>query len=200
MIPFRAQVKFFLDAPDSVDTALFMGVFQRWIQQKALDGLLIDVADYRHVFQGPGMILIGHESDYAIESRDGRLGLLHTRKRGLETDLQTQLRNSLRLALAACELLESEAVFNPRLQFRADEIEIRFADRLQLPNRPETFDLVKDDVGAVLAELYGANPVEFAPVQNDPRHLFTIAVRSPATTHITGLFYHQPGLQPSESV
>lgn len=187
MIPFRAQVKFFLDNADAVDSGRFVGVFQRWIQQKALDGLLIDVADYRHVFEGPGVILIGHESDYSLENRGGRLGLLHTRKRGLEPDLPAQLRNTVRLALAACELLEADPAFTPRLQFRAGEVEIRFADRLQLPNRPESFARVRDEVGAVLAEVYGGNPVQFAPVEQDARHLFTITARAEGVTRIADL-------------
>jgi hypothetical protein len=194
MISFRAQVKFFLDNAETVDQSLFMGVFQRWIQRKALDGLLIDVADYRHVFEGPGIILIGHESDYALENRDGRPGLIHTRKRGLEPDLQSQLRNSLRLALAACELLEADTTFNPPLKFRADEIEIRFADRLQLPNRNESFDLIQPDLAAVLSELYGANPVTFAPIDQDPRYLFTVGVKAENAVSIADLSRQ---LQPS---
>lgn len=194
MIPFRAQVKFFLDNPDSVDSSLFVGVFQRWIQRKALDGLLIDVADYRHVFEGPGIILIGHESDYALENRNSRLGLLHTRKRGLEPDLQTQLRNSFRLALAACELLEADTTFSPQLKFRADEVEIRFADRLQLPNRSESFDLIQNDLAAVLGELYGANAVQFAPIDQDPRYLFMVGVQAEGVVNLSDLSRQ---LQPS---
>ncbi|HLU09996.1 MAG TPA: hypothetical protein VK003_10045 [Oceanobacillus sp.] len=188
MIPLRTQVKFFLENPEGVDLATFSPVFQRWIQQKALKGQLIDVADYRHVFEGPGMVLIGYDSDYFIENRDGRLGLLYTRKRQVDADVQAQLRASLQLALDACQLLEADDAFNPRLKFRADEIELRFPDRLRLPNKPETFDLIKDDVGTVLAELYGSDSVNFAPVSNDPRYLFTIAVQHPGVTSINELF------------
>jgi hypothetical protein len=191
MIPFRAQVKFFLDNPDSVDMSEFAGVFQKWIQRKSLnDGQLIDVADYSHVVEGPGIILIGHESEYAIENRNGRLGLLYTRKRQLEADLQSQLRTSLRLALAACQLLEGERAFRPALKFQADEIEIRFADRLQLPNRPETFDLIKDDLRVVLTGLYGTDAVNFAPVEHDPRYLFTVEGHSAGVTNISDLVQH----------
>lgn len=177
-MPFRTQVKFFLENAESLDLAPFAGVFQQWIQRQALEGLPIDVADYRHVYEGPGVVLIGHESDYSVERRGGRLGLLHTRKRQGEGDLQTQLRTALRLALAACELLEAEKVFTPRLKFRADEIEIRFADRLQFPNRPETLALVQEGLGAVLAELYGDEAARFAPVSQDERALFTVEVHA----------------------
>jgi hypothetical protein len=187
MIPLRTQVKFFLENPESVDLAAFSPVFQRWIQQKALKGQLIDVADYRHVFEGPGIVLIGYDSDYFAESRDGRFGLLYTRKRQLDGDVQTQLHASLRFALDACQLLEADTSFNPRLKFRADEIEIRFPDRLHLPNQPESFDLVKDAVGIVLAELYGSDSVSFAPVSHDPRYLFTITAQHPGTTGISEL-------------
>jgi hypothetical protein len=189
MIPFRTQIKFFLKNPEGVDVAAFMGVFQRWIQQNALEGLLIDVADYRHVFEGPAIILIGHESDYAIESRNGQIGLLYTRKHQLEPDLQLQLRTSFRVALTACELLEKDTTFEPRLKFRTNEIEIRFADRLQLPNRPESFDLVKNDLETVLAEVYGNNTVHFAPVQQDARHIFTIKVQGEGAVGISDLFH-----------
>lgn len=178
MNPLRTQIKFSLEDSSAVDQSLFMGVFQRWIQQKTLEGQLIDVADYRHVWEGPGILLIAHDSDYSMETRDGKLGLLFTRKRQVDPDLLAQLRNSLRLALTASSLLEQEKVFNPPLKFRANEFEIRFPDRLQFPNRPETFDLVKDDLATVLNEVYGSDPVSFAPVDQDSRLLFTIKVES----------------------
>jgi len=187
MIPLRTQVKFFLENPEGVELAAFMGVFQRWIQQNLLEGLMIDVADYLHVFDGPGIVLIGHASDYFMESHNGRIGLLYTRKRQTDPDLQSQLRNSFRLALRACELLENDPTFTPRLKFRTDEIEIRFADRLQIPNRPESLDLVKRDLETVLGELYGSNAVHIKPVQQDARHIFTIKATSVSALSIADL-------------
>ncbi|MEO8609362.1 MAG: hypothetical protein ABI690_15830 [Chloroflexota bacterium] len=189
MIPFRTQVKFLLDIDKAsdVDLADFVGVFQRWIQQNALDELLIDVADYKHVFEGPGIVLIGHFSDYSIESREGHVGLLYTRKRQVEGELQSQLRTAIRFALKAAALLEAEADFDPRLKFRADAFEIRFADRLQLPNQPESFAAILGDLQVVLSELYGGNKVAFAPRASDPRHLLTVDVQGEGATAITDL-------------
>lgn len=197
MIPLRTQVKFFLESSQGVNIAAFSGVFQRWIQENALNELLIDVADYRHVFEGPSVILIGHANDYTIENRDGRLGLLYTRKRQTDEDLQTQLRAALQRALTACGLLETETSFTPRLKFRADEIEIRFPDRLQLPNRPETFDLVKADLEAVLTDLYGDKLANIAPSTLDTRQLFTLNVRGEGVSGISDLFRQA---QPSAEV
>jgi hypothetical protein len=187
MIPFRTQVKFFLDTSSPIDGALFTGVFQRWIQDNALDELLVDVADYRHVFQGPATVLIGHYSDYTIDNRDGRLGLLYTRKRQTTEDVAAQLRSSLQRTLKAAELLESEAAFAPALRFNISEIEVRFLDRLQFKNSTATFDSIKDDVTAVLNEFYGAYPVQIEPVQSDPRELFALRVTAQGAVGLADL-------------
>ena len=187
MIPFRTQVKFFLDTSQAVDSALFTGVFQRWIQENLLGELLIDVADYRHVFQGPGTVIIGHESDYTIDNRDGRLGLIYTRKRQTTEDVATQLRTSLQRVLKAAELLEQEAAFKPALKFTIGEIEVRFVDRLQFQNNSQTFASIKDDVTAVLSEFYGASALQIEPIQHDARELFALRVRAEGVVGLADL-------------
>jgi len=187
MIPFRTQVKFFLDTSNPIDGALFTGVFQRWIQDNALDELLIDVADYRHVFQGPGTVLIGHYSDYTIDNRDGRIGLLYTRKRQTTEDVAEQLRTSLQRTLKAAELLEDEPVFKPALKFNISEIEVRFVDRLNFQNNSATFETIKDDVTAVLSEFYGAHALQIEQVQGDPRDLFALKVSADSAVRLVDL-------------
>ena len=41
-------------------------MFHRWIQTRAVDGLLIDVADYTHLKDGPQVLLAGHEGNYSM--------------------------------------------------------------------------------------------------------------------------------------
>ncbi len=178
MKPFRMQIKYFVENPSAIELTPFIGVFQRWIQQQNLGELLVDVTDYGHVFEGPGVILIGHESDYGMDKGGGRLGLLYTRKRGAEDTLHKQLVTAFHLALTACRLLESEPYFKGALKFRTDEAEIRLVDRLQYPNRPATFEAARDDIRAALAEVYGNIPMSFAPTNEDPRSLFTLGVRA----------------------
>ena len=55
-------------------------MFHDWIQNQRLDELLIDVVDYRHVHDGPGVILIAHDAHYAFDTSEGRLGLLYSRR------------------------------------------------------------------------------------------------------------------------
>ena len=60
----HVNVKFFVDGELNVDWERFIEVFHVWIAEQSTDELLIDVADYRHVPMGPGVILVGHEEDY----------------------------------------------------------------------------------------------------------------------------------------
>ncbi len=183
----RIQVKFFLENAEKLDFAPVAGIFQRWIQQHSLEGLLIDVADYRHVPGGPGVVLIGHDSDYSLDRRDGKPGLLYTRKRDHSADLLSQLRTAMRLSITACRLLEGEKAFHPNLKFRADTLEFRFPDRLNFPNRVETLDLVKAPLSSALAEFYGPAQVSFTLVDGDPREVFTVVANAPGVKGISSL-------------
>ena len=79
----KLQLKIYLtpESARAVDIEDLIPVFHRWIKQRLLPELTIDVANYRHVPQGPGVVLIGHGSDYFMDEGEGRPGLLHNRKR-----------------------------------------------------------------------------------------------------------------------
>ena len=68
----HVRVKIF--ARESVDLGAAIPVFHRWIQDRVCPEMLIDVADYRHVPNGPGVVLMGHEASYSLDNTKGRLG------------------------------------------------------------------------------------------------------------------------------
>src|SRR5947209_3539668 len=92
----------------AIDLADAIPVFHRWIQESVAEELLVDVADYRHVPEGPGVLLVAHEAIYSLDQADGRLGLLYNRKSALNGDDQSRLRQAFGAALAACQRLEEE--------------------------------------------------------------------------------------------
>ena len=65
---------------NAFDLAEAIPVFQRWIQDSVCEELLIDVADYRHVPGGPGVLLAAHEAHYSLDTG----GLLYNRKAVVE--------------------------------------------------------------------------------------------------------------------
>ncbi len=179
MIPNRVSVKYFVTDPGVVDLDAFIPVYHNWIQKHAVEGLLIDVADYKHVRQGPGIILIGHEGDYGMDLAEGRPGLMYTRKRQIPNDLGELLRLTFRLALTASKLLASEPAFKSKLKFSTAEAEVVFQDRLRVPNRPETFDEIRETLQTVVNEIYGDTGAKLERVQNDPRQCLTVKIVAP---------------------
>ncbi|WP_428938495.1 hypothetical protein [Fontivita pretiosa] len=143
----------------------FVPVFHSWIQTHAIaDHLLIDVADYAHVHNGPGIVLVAHEANYSFDLRDGRPGLTYQRKRPLPGSLADRIRAAFDATLAAARLLSEH------VRFRADEIEFRVCDRLHAPNTAETFELLKPQ----LLRLF---PDARLTRNEDPLELFTVTIR-----------------------
>ena len=185
MTPHRIHVKYFVKEPEAVDLPALIPVFHRWIQERRVDELLIDVADYKHVHDGPGIMLIGHEADYALDLSRGRPGLLYSRKRALSGDLREALRTVLRQALHGCYLLETDPALG--FTFRTDEVEVAFLDRLHVPNQSASLAQVRDDLEAALAVLYGEAVVHLDWIDEDPRQPFAVHVRISEATDLATL-------------
>jgi hypothetical protein len=173
MSPLRISIKLFATRPIPRDELHpFIGVFHRFIQEAAVPGLLIDVADYAHVPEGPGVILIGHDVDYGIDLAGGRTGLLTTRKRAGDVSLSQLFRDTLVRALAAARAIEADGGVSVR--FAVDAIEIAFPDRLAAPNTALAFDWVAKELEPIARAVFGA-AARFEPVAgSDPRRLLTL--------------------------
>jgi len=152
----------------------FIGVFHRFIQEAAVPGLLIDVADYAHVPYGPGVMLIGHDVDYGIDLARGRTGLLTVRKCAGGTSLETLFRDALEMARAAARALEQDD--HAAIRFAAGELEIAFPDRLAAPNTAAAFELAsKELLPAARAEFGDAVKLVNAAA-DDPRRMLTLTL------------------------
>jgi hypothetical protein len=77
----KLSVKFYVEESSQLKLADIVPVFHSWIQFHSIpDHLLIDVADYAHVPDGPGIVLVSHEANFYLDRFDSRLGLTYTRK------------------------------------------------------------------------------------------------------------------------
>ncbi|HVJ17125.1 MAG TPA: hypothetical protein VM686_16910 [Polyangiaceae bacterium] len=146
----KIQVKYFTQEP--VELEHFVPVFHRWIRDRVLDDMVIDVADYAHVHHGPGIVLIGNAVDYFMDQGEGRLGLLYSRKRDPLAPEERVL-DGFKKALNACRLLEQEPGLG--VKFRTDEVLVRLPDRLTAPNTDEGFAALKGALEPVVTKLYG---------------------------------------------
>jgi hypothetical protein len=169
------NIKFFIQNPEAVNLAEYSAVFNTWIQRHVTDELLIDVADYLHVHNGPGLILIGHEADYSLDNRAGRLGLLYNRKGLLEGTTQEKLTQAAQAALTAAYLLEKEN----GLKFNGQEAQIIINDRLIAPNTAQTFAALEPDLRTFFDRLY--HGTEYTIMNHvDPRERFTVNIKAEA--------------------
>ncbi len=125
-----------------VEAEEFIPVFHRWITERVLPELLIDVADYSHVPEGPGVLLIGHDAQYAWDLSRGEPGLLYSRRRETGPDLEgignldRRLRSLLDCAFRACDLIEAEPGLEGRVAFDRHRLELRVNDRLFPQDEP----------------------------------------------------------------
>ena len=162
-----------------MDLAQSIPLFHRWIQQSRLPGLPIDVVDYRHVPDGPGVMLIGHEADYALDRAEGPLGLLYTRKRLATGSNVERLTDGLRATLAACRALEQEPEFGGRgLTFDGGRLRLLVNDRLAAPNDDATLETLRPDLEAVLGRLYPERQATHTRDSQDSRRRFTLGVEA----------------------
>ena len=133
----HVNAKFLVSDPQSVDLEPLIPVFHRWIQGQVCEELLLDIGDYRHVHDGPGIVLIGHQADYSLDNTHGRLGVRYNRKAPLDGRNWDRLKQAASSALKACQRLEAEAVLEGKIRFNGQEAEFFINDRLLAPNREE---------------------------------------------------------------
>jgi hypothetical protein len=161
--------------PANLPGEAIVPVFHSWIQSHAMkDHLLIDVADYAHVPDGPGTVLVSLEANLSTDRAQGRPGLLYVRKLPLPGDFGQRLRTVLATVLACAARLEAHPTLQGKVAFRTDEFLFRVHDRLLAPNTAETFEKVKPELEAVLRELY---PTGQLTLEHQPSELTLFEVR-----------------------
>lgn len=182
----RFGIKCFFRDGATIPLPEFIPVLHRWIQTRALENLLIDVADYGHVHAGPGILLVAHEGNYGIDETGGRRGLVYYRKRPLDGEIATRLQNVCKKLLEACARLEQEPELQGRVQFLGNELQIFANDRLTAPNTEETLATLSPAIGELLAALYlGAE--HGLSREQDPKERFAVSAKSPTPVTVTTL-------------
>jgi len=178
MVPQRLSVKFFVKSNGPVDLAPFTPLFHRWIQNEVVEGLLVDVADYKHVPDGPGVILIGHDVDYAMDLTGGRPGLLVRRKRYQgRVGFEEILRDTIRKAIHAAKAIEADATVGVKLS--AASMEITMIDRLVAPNDEQTVAAAAAQIEPLLTEVYEEG-LEIRRGSSDARACLSLVATSKA--------------------
>lgn len=154
----------------AIDPESLVPVFHRWIRENAVEGLLIDVARYAHVPDGPGIVLIGHEGDYALDLAGGRPWLRYTLKRDNVGTPKELIARAIRRLDAAISAAEDDGIATD-----ADAIVVQVYDRLRAPNTPQTSAMLTPDIVAAVEEARGV-PVTPDGASGDVRDPFRVTL------------------------
>jgi hypothetical protein len=190
----HVNVKLFVRHPEDVDLEALIPVFHRWIQTQNAGELFLDVADYRHVHHGPGMVLIGHYGNYSLDNTGGRLGVRYNRKTALEGTDQDRLLQATQAALIFCQRLENEPSLAGAIQIDGHEMEIFLNDRMLAPNTPETRAQAEQEFRTFYATLF-ANTEYALDFSLDPRGLLSVLVRTAKAFDTATLLHNLNGVE-----
>ena len=187
MDSYKLAVKFPFQNASAIRAEECVPVFHRWIQSQALSGhQLIDVADYDHVKDGPGIVLVSHEANIHADQGYGIPGLLYRRKQPSPGSFRDRLRATFGHTLKAAALLEAEPSLAGRATIRTDQASFLIFDRLLAPNSQQTFNDVRPELESFLKNLYDVPSIELTYVEK-PEELFEVGIKSPRSLPIATL-------------
>jgi hypothetical protein len=155
----RFAAKLHLLPPAEIPSEDLVLFFHRVIQDRLIDEITVDVADYSHVPDGPGVMLVCHEAHYSMDRAGGRLGLKCATKRGASGGTSDRIRRVLRKLLGLAAQMEDHEVLRGRVRFDTRSALVSVEDRLVAPSTQATFDAFAPVLAEVAARAWGAPPV-----------------------------------------
>jgi hypothetical protein len=173
----HVNVKLYLRDPQAVKLEALVPVFHGWIQSKVCEELMIDVADYRHVHAGPGVVLVGHQADYSVDNTDNRLGIRYNRKATLEGSNRDRFSQALRATLRACQRLEADEKLSGSFRFNRQDMKLFVNDRMLAPNTGRLTDSVQGELRDFFGSVVGDTEFEMK-FDSNPRSSFGVEVRT----------------------
>jgi len=173
----RICVKIYADEPRGIDdAAVYVPIFHEWIRDQPFDLVLFDVADYAHVPDGPGIVLVAHEAHFAVDRSDGSFGLLAQRRVPASGTPVEAMARTIRHALQIAGKLERERRLRGRLKFQPSRLRIEINDRLRGPNTSEAYEAIAPLVRDAVVAVCGDRNVQVSRVDNDPRDRLALDV------------------------
>ncbi len=173
----RFGVKFFARKDETIDDTVFIDVFQEWIRLQKLPGILLDVADYRHVPDGPGVMLITHHVNFALDTDNGAFGVLAQRKHGNgDAPLAEKIATLARETLAFAALLEADPRVAGKIAVERGQFHFFSNDRLALPNTDAAFEQLRPILADAGTQIFPDATVTITRLPNDPRERLTAVV------------------------
>jgi hypothetical protein len=170
-------VKIPVDGALGIDPAKIVDYMHHWVARQVMPGvLLVDVAELLHVSNGPGVIAVGHEADFALDHTGGTWGVLYRRKTILPGTNQDRIVQAIQSA--AQTALRLHEAFPGALKLSRTEFEIIVNDRGIAPNTADTYAAALPEIEAGLRAVFGHGDFNLARHDRQRRHRFGVTVKS----------------------
>lgn len=184
----RVCVKVYAPDPGTAidDAAVYVPIFHEWIRQGDLRMVSIDVADYAHVPDGPGIMLVAHEAAFSLDRTDGRFGLLGQRRTPVDGGAAESIATTLRQVLQIAERLRGEPQLGSVLSFDLGTVRVESNDRLNGPNTDEGYLSFEPAVRQALSVVFPGSSVTIRRVRNDPRDRLAVEARVDGVAALDG--------------
>ena len=175
---YRVCVKIYASEHAIEDHAeLLVPIFHEWIRERVLDLVMLDVADYAHAPDSPGILLVCHEVSFSLDRTDGRFGVLAQRRTPVEGTAADSIALTIRHALDMGARLERDPRLAGKLKLDPSTLRIEANDRLLAPNSDAGYEafapLVRDGVRMA----FGRGEAAVERIDNDPRDRLAVEVR-----------------------
>jgi len=122
----------------NTDIESFVPLFHNWIQEDRIPNhVMVDVVDYKHIPDGPGIMLIAHEGHFSLDFEDNELGLLYMRKTPLGDNMAETLSGIQEILDFAVGLIKIDSSMGEKIEF-SDEYQLISNDRFKFPKNTES--------------------------------------------------------------
>lgn len=173
----RFGIKFFVAEGQGIEILKLIPLYHRWIQQHALEDLLIDVADYSHVPAGPGVMLIAHEGNYALDESGHERGVFYYSKQRLAGQMPERVAHVARRVLRAAQLMSEASELEGAVKLPGNRLQFIANDRLNAPNTDAAYAQLEPVLRGFLERLYDGAPYVLER-ESDPAERLSVRVQA----------------------
>jgi len=171
---YKFGIKLFIENSKDYSSKKFIPTFHNWIQNKSIPNhLLIDVIDYSHIADGPGVMLIAHEGQFSLDQEYKKPGMMYMRKTSIDSEFADCFHLVFATVQHAASLLASST--DNTLKFSNKSFRFIANDRRVAENTNKNRQLFQNKIDNIIKEKFPGNAWDYSAISNEGERLaFTV--------------------------
>lgn len=173
----RIDLKVMARAPEPPPLDPILTVFDRWRREEDAPSDWVDLADYAHMPQGPGVMMAGKREHFVVDTNEPGLGVMVQTRKDLDGAVEERFLEAFRRHLTLAVRLVGEPEWPQAIQVESGKWLVAVNDRLHFPNDDETDADLKTGLVAALDRLFGEGAYTLSRDDN-PRRRYGYVVEA----------------------